>query len=148
MYDTIENIYQEIAWSLDLGQDVLIQTMIANDELLQDIFTQNHANHLTKILHERKLYHLPPYARYARITFSGKTNEEVGGNSIIWHDRLVEIRDRLGIQAQIIHHPTLTKRIGNSYNAQIFIRSRESEAILNEISAEIAKNRNITLDYL
>ena len=148
MYDTGEKIYQEIAWSLDLGQDIVMQTMIAKDELVQDIFTQNHESHLTKTLHERKLYHLPPYARYARITFTGKKSDDVSGISIIWHDRLVTIRDELWVQAQIIHHPSLTKRIGDIYNAQIFIRSRESEMILGALSAEIAKNRNITLDYL
>lgn len=95
MYNTAEKLYQEIAWSLDLGQNVIIQSMIAKDELIQDIFTQNHESHITKTLHERKLYHLPPYARYARITFTGKKSDDVAGMSILWHDRLVAMRDML-----------------------------------------------------
>ncbi len=148
-YDTEEKIYQNIKqliwrwWRVWEETDIIIQTMIPNNEMIKNIVELNYKDFFKKTLEERKIFNYPPFVEMATLRYKDKNKI----SSIEYINNLKNILDEVNTwKFEIIKIDTPTKR-DNQFFTKIIIKWNQIRKFLQNIKWEILKNKDLVVIF-
>ncbi len=148
-YDTEEKIYQNIKqliwrwWRIWEETDIIIQTMIPKNEMIQNIVELNYKDFFKKVLEERKIFHYPPFVELATLRY--KDRNKIA--SIQYINTLKNTLDSFNTwDFEIIKIDTPLKR-DNQFFTKIIIKWIGIRNFLQNIKWEILKNKDLVVIF-
>lgn len=148
-YDTEEKIYQNIKqliwrwWRIWEETDIIIQTMIPNNEMIQNIVELNYKDFFKKVLEERKIFQYPPFIELATLRYKDKNKLK----SIEYINNLKNTLDNFNTwNFEIIKIDTPLKR-DNQFFTKIIIKWIGIRNFLQNIKWEILKNKDLVVIF-
>lgn len=148
-YDTEEKIYQNIKqliwrwWRIWEETDIIIQTMIPKNEMIQNIVELNYKDFFKKVLEERKIFHYPPFVELATLRY--KDRNKIA--SIEYINTLKNTLDSFNTwDFEIIKIDTPLKR-DNQFFTKIIIKWIGIRNFLQNIKWEILKNKDLVVIF-
>lgn len=148
-YDTEEKIYQNIKqliwrwWRVWEETDIIIQTMIPNNEMIQNIVELNYKDFFKKVLEERKIFQYPPFIELATLRYKDKNKLK----SIEYINNLKNTLDNFNTwNFEIIKIDTPIKR-DNQFFTKIIIKWISIKKFLQNIKWEILKNKDLVVIF-
>lgn len=148
-YDTEERIYQNIKQLIGrwgrVGQetDIIIQTLIPNNELIKNITEINYRDFFLKTLAERKAFSYPPFVELATLRYKHVQKEKV-------QEYISELKLKLDsfndTSLTITKVDTLSKR-DNQYFWRIIIKGNNIRDFLQNIKKEILSNKDLVVVF-
>lgn len=149
-YDTEEKIYSNIKqligrwWRLGQETNIIIQTMLPNNEIIKNITELNYKEFLKKTLSERKIFHYPPFVELATLRYKdiNKSNAE----SFIRDLRIKLDTFNTLWNYEIITVENTIKR-DNQYFSKIIIKWWNIRLFLQNIKKEILKNKDLVVIF-
>lgn len=148
-YDTEEKIYQNIKqliwrwWRIWEETDIIIQTMIPKNEMIQNIVELNYKDFFKKVLEERKIFHYPPFVELATLRYKD-INKIV---SIEYINTLKNTLDSFNTwDFEIIKIDTPLKR-DNQFFTKIIIKWIGIRNFLQNIKKELLKNKDLVVIF-
>lgn len=148
-YDTEEKIYQNIKqliwrwWRVWEETDIIIQTMIPKNEMIQNIVELNYKDFFKKVLEERKIFHYPPFVEL--VTLRYKDRNKIA--SIEYINTLKNTLDSFNTwDFEIIKIDTPLKR-DNQFFTKIIIKWIGIRNFLQNIKKELLKNKDLVVIF-
>lgn len=149
-YDTEEKMYSNIKqligrWGrLWQETNIIIQTMVPNNEMITNIMQLNYKDFFKKTLQERKLFGYPPFLEL--VTLRYKNINKFNAESFI-----KDLKNRLDSyniweKFEIIWVEKSIKR-DNQYFAKIIIKWLNIRDFLQNIKTDILKNKNLVVIF-
>lgn len=148
-YDTEEKIYSNIKqliwrwWRIWEETDIIIQTMIPNNEMVKNIVELNYKDFFKKVLQERKKFSYPPFVELATLRYKNKNKIK----SIQYINNLKTTLDNFNTWSfEIIKIDSPTKR-NNKFFTKIIIKWIGIRNFLQNIKWEILKNKDLVVIF-
>lgn len=148
-YDTEEKIYSNIKqliwrwWRVWEETDIIIQTMIPNNEMVKNIVELNYKDFFKKTLEERKLFNYPPFVEMATLRYKHANKIK----SIEFINILKTKLDSFNTwNFEIIKLENTTKR-DNQYFSKIIIKWQNIRLFLQNIKNDILSNKDLVVIF-
>lgn len=148
-YDTEERIYATVKqligrwWRMWEESDIIIQTMAAKNEIIQNIISLNYKDFLKKTLEERKLFWYPPFQEIATLRYKDT-------NKLRAIEFVQNLKPRLDSfntgKFEIIKIDTPIKR-DNQFFTKIIIKGPNIRSFLQNIKWEILQNKDMAVIF-
>lgn len=148
-YDTEEKIYSNIKqliwrwWRLWQNTDIILQTLVPNNEFVKSIINLNYKDFFIKTLHERKLFNYPPYCELATIRYKDKQKEKSESFINWFYEKLLSHNTW---SYEIIKFWFTTKR-DNQYFSKIIIKWNWIRDFLQPFKKEIFSNKDLVVIF-
>jgi len=150
VYDTEERIYSNIkqligrAGRKGAQSQVLIQTFLPQNPIVQNILSMNYKDFLKKTLEERKMFSYPPFGEIATIRYKN----EVKGNCLLIIKRIYEslLTYEDAMDYEIICTDLTFKR-DNQYFSSIIIKGKNIRIFLEPLRSFILKNKDLWVTF-
>lgn len=144
-YKQEEKVYQNIKQLIGRGErlgwktEILIQTFIPENDIVESICEKNYNDFFQKSLKERKLFHYPPFYDFTRLEYRDINKEKA-------FDFIKKIKNKLDLlnkeqKYEIILSPEPRKKY-NQFHYQIIIKWENNRNFLENIKEEIMRNKN------
>lgn len=148
-YDTEEKIYSNIKqliwrwWRVGESTDIVLQTMVPNNEFIKSVTELNYKDFFLKTLSERKTFNYPPFVELATLRYKDKSKEK--SEKFIW-----EFYEKLSLHNkwdfEIIKFWFTTKR-DNQYFSKIIIKWISIREFLEPFKKEIFSNKDLVVIF-
>lgn len=148
-YDTEERIYATVKqligrwWRMWEESDIIIQTMAAKNEMVQNIISLNYKDFFKKTLEERKLFWYPPFQEIATLRYKD-------ANKLRAIEFVQNLKPRLDSfnsgKFEIIKIDTPIKR-DNQFFTKIIIKGPNIRSFLQNIKWEILQNKDMAVIF-
>lgn len=154
-YDTWEKVYQNIKqviwrwWRKWEETDVIIQTFIPDNELINMITNWNYKDFLQFTLKERKKFNYPPYCQMVEILYRNLDEEKWEEKIKKYYNKLSDIfkKTNESMQKNEINLVINYRKKANYHISKIVVKSSDLSPFIKEISNIIIKDKNINLQY-
>lgn len=155
-YNTEEKVYSNIKqliwrWERKWEQtDIVIQTFVPENEIIQTIVNDNYKDFFIKTLKERKLFNYPPFCEMITLEYRDK-NEEKAKNFILNLKNKLDIeKNNLKLEniniIDIIINPKYQKKY-NQFYYKIIIKWNWLRNFIDCIKFEIFKNKGLVVIF-
>lgn len=148
-YDTEEKIYQNIKqligrWGRVWEEtDIILQTLIPNNEMITNITELNYKDFFIKTLHERKMFSYPPFTQMATLRYKHIEKEK----SISFTQNLISKLQNLSQEGiEILPVSSVIKR-DNQYFSKIIIKWNDVRWFLSKIKRDILSNKDLVVIF-
>lgn len=148
-YDTEERIYATVKqligrwWRMWDESDIVIQTLAAKNEIIQNIIALNYKDFFKKTLEERKLFWYPPFQEIATLRYKDT-------NKLRAIEFVQNLKPRLDSfntgKFEIIKIDTPIKR-DNQFFTKIIIKGPNVRSFLQNIKWEILQNKDMAVIF-
>ncbi len=144
-YDTEEKIYSNIKQLIGRGgrswthTDIVIQTHIPNNPIIQNIVEWNYKDFFKKTLQERKIFWYPPYVEMAILQYKHKDIQSCK-TYLAWLVDTLKTYPHSEIEITFVDQ--IFKR-DHQYFWRIFLQWKDIRIFLQNIKSEILKNKDL-----
>lgn len=148
-FRTEEKVYSNIkqviwrGWRKWEETDIIIQTFIPDNPLVQTIVWDNYKDFMIKCLEERKMFGYPPFNEYAEIIIK---NRKIETAEKLWKKTFDELKPYIGENIKAFKIPNYNLR-NNIYIYRIGIKGQNIREALENIRKLILRNPNINIEF-
>ena len=149
-YNTEEKVISNIKQLIGRGwrkweeTEVLIQTFVPKNEIIETISNQNYKDFFVKTLAERKLFSYPPFTQMATLEYRQTEKEKAKNFMIKIKDKLDQINQENSYD--IILVPNSFKK-NNQYFYKIIVKWDNIRDFISKIKKEIFQNSHLTVTF-
>lgn len=154
-YNTEEKVYSNIKQLLGRWErnwektDIVIQTFIPENDIIQTIVNSNYKDFFIKTLEERKLFNYPPFCEILTLEYRHKSEEKA-------KNFITNLKNKLELELQnypnkesiveIILNPKYQKKY-NQYFYRIIIKWNNLRDFVECVKDEIIKNKGLVVIF-
>lgn len=148
-YDTEEKIYSNIKqligrwWRSGTDTDIVIQTNIPNNQIIESIVEGNYKDFFKKILSDRKIFWYPPYCEMAVLRYKDK--DKTNCKNFI-DEMFFALKKFENPNIEITKVETLYKR-DHQYFWKIILKGENIRDFLQNIKKDILKNKDLAVIF-
>lgn len=149
-YKTEENLYSNIKqliwrwWRKWENTDIIIQTFIPNNELVQNISNANYKDFFKNIIQERKIFSYPPFVEMAVLEYKDVNTQKAFDFINLIKIKLDSLNTKNEYKIDLNNKPI--KR-NNQFIYKIIIKWDNLRLFLQNIKKEILKNPKLIINF-
>ena len=142
----VSNIKQLIGrwWRKWETTEVLIQTFVPKNEIIQTITSSNYKDFFLKTLEERKTFHYTPFTQMATLEYRHKEKEKAKEFIIKLKNKLIDINSENTFEITLVPKPF---KKNNQYFYKIIIKWDEIRNFIKNIKKEIFWTSQLTVTF-